>query len=297
MDSISSNKSFFKDSKTAGTSGINTAQRKKWVLFLFPLALATIFLIIKMYSSTAYKFVVQEDTAIEWFQALSFFLAGAFSFGVAFKLWKGSLPWHSILFAALGAGLLFVAGEEISWGQRIFNIENTAFFEENNMQQEITLHNLEPVAPLLSKFYILIGLYGTFAWLLLAKTSLKNRIPFVELFIPDWFISSYFFFAFFIYAVLSYVRPFAVNVLEIEELRIGYFFIFRDQEPAELLLSMGFLLFTFMSYRKVKNMDRIRGTRLDSSLSERGSLSKQKDRPAIRDRRPVPGKKTAKKHS
>ncbi|HEY8401549.1 MAG TPA: hypothetical protein VIK89_09820 [Cytophagaceae bacterium] len=38
---------------------------------------------------------------------------------------------------------LFIAGEEISWGQRIFNIESTGFFMENNTQQEMNFHNLK----------------------------------------------------------------------------------------------------------------------------------------------------------
>ncbi|MBT8219776.1 MAG: hypothetical protein KJP00_08125 [Bacteroidia bacterium] len=36
----------------------------------------------------------------------------------------------------------FGAGEEISWGQRIFGIESGDFFIENNAQKETNLHNL-----------------------------------------------------------------------------------------------------------------------------------------------------------
>ena len=36
----------------------------------------------------------------------------------------------------------FGAGEEISWGQRIFGIESGEFFTENNAQKETNLHNL-----------------------------------------------------------------------------------------------------------------------------------------------------------
>ena len=41
-------------------------------------------------------------------------------------------------------GLLFfmAAGEEISWGQRIFGWESSEFFLENNKQDETNLHNL-----------------------------------------------------------------------------------------------------------------------------------------------------------
>ena len=36
----------------------------------------------------------------------------------------------------------FVAGEEISWGQRIFALETTDYFKEHNDQEELNLHNL-----------------------------------------------------------------------------------------------------------------------------------------------------------
>jgi len=41
-------------------------------------------------------------------------------------------------------GLVFVfgAGEEISWGQRILNIESSEFFVKHNAQREINIHNL-----------------------------------------------------------------------------------------------------------------------------------------------------------
>ncbi|HEY0898117.1 MAG TPA: hypothetical protein VGD90_02240 [Sphingobacteriaceae bacterium] len=37
---------------------------------------------------------------------------------------------------------IFAAGEEISWGQRIFNVESSDFFQKNNAQGETNLHNL-----------------------------------------------------------------------------------------------------------------------------------------------------------
>ncbi|MBS3993729.1 MAG: hypothetical protein KGZ87_08435 [Bacteroidetes bacterium] len=50
-------------------------------------------------------------------------------------IWKlGTLFFIAIFF--------FGAGEEISWGQRIFGIESSAYFLENNAQQETNLHNM-----------------------------------------------------------------------------------------------------------------------------------------------------------
>lgn len=50
-------------------------------------------------------------------------------------LWKVGLTGMALIF-------LFGAGEEISWGQRIFNIESSEYFLENNAQQETNLHNM-----------------------------------------------------------------------------------------------------------------------------------------------------------
>lgn len=38
---------------------------------------------------------------------------------------------------------LFGAGEEISWGQRLFGVESSEFFKANNTQDEMNFHNLE----------------------------------------------------------------------------------------------------------------------------------------------------------
>ena len=46
------------------------------------------------------------------------------------------LAFYALLF-------IFGAGEEISWGQRIFGWETTGYFAEHNVQGETTLHNLK----------------------------------------------------------------------------------------------------------------------------------------------------------
>src|SRR5690606_35883388 len=58
------------------------------------------------------------------------------------KLWHTKKIWWKLgtfLFVVL---FLFAAGEEISWGQRIFGVESSEFFIENNAQGETNLHNL-----------------------------------------------------------------------------------------------------------------------------------------------------------
>jgi len=42
----------------------------------------------------------------------------------------------------IGLGFIFCAGEELSWGQRIFAIETPEWFEARNQQHEMNVHNL-----------------------------------------------------------------------------------------------------------------------------------------------------------
>ncbi len=91
---------------------------------------------------------VREDQYFESVGALGFFIA-AFFFFLAFwnsrrDLKKGGLAWVKPLIL-LGFALVFFfgAGEEISWGQRIFNIATPAEINAINDQGEITIHNLD----------------------------------------------------------------------------------------------------------------------------------------------------------
>jgi hypothetical protein len=58
----------------------------------------------------------------------------------------------------LALALFFVAGEEISWGQRILGIKSSEFFQEKNAQGETNLHNLVVGGVKLNKIIFSIGL-------------------------------------------------------------------------------------------------------------------------------------------
>lgn len=82
--------------------------------------------------------LVQEDGPVEWL-SVGFFLA-------AFVL-RARAAWRDrrLLDALVALFCLFVAGEEISWGQRLVGYEAPAVFLEHNRQQETTLHNFAAI--------------------------------------------------------------------------------------------------------------------------------------------------------
>lgn len=211
--------------------------------FLFPIALFFIFLCIKLALPDAYKSLINEDGFLEDTQALVYFSSSVIAFIITRIFFSNRMWVLSTLYGILAIGLLFICFEEISWAQRIFDIENSVFFETNNVQKEISIHNLDTVQPLLHDIYMLIGAYGALAWLF--KPALQgNAGRIVNFVVPDWFVSPYFFFVGLIYVLFEFYPP-----------QPGGFLVWRDQEPAELMLSLGFLVFVFSKFVKLRSHD------------------------------------------
>jgi hypothetical protein len=88
-----------------------------------------------------FEHAMREDGWAEWATFCAFALAAGLA---VHALWRtraaGRL--HSMALVGLALFCLFVAGEEISWGQRLLGFRPAALFLENNHQQESNLHNL-----------------------------------------------------------------------------------------------------------------------------------------------------------
>lgn len=88
-----------------------------------------------------YYSLVQEDGLVEWVTVVSLVLTSVLSMACAHR-------WHRILqrvpwfYIGLGLFCIFFAGEELSWGQRLFSYQPPDYFLEYNSQQELNVHNL-----------------------------------------------------------------------------------------------------------------------------------------------------------
>ena len=83
----------------------------------------------------------REDGVVEYAGFACFLIGSVLAFVAAFR----SRPARRRVVgaAALGVVLLFAAGEEISWGQRLFDIDTPQALVDGNRQDELNLHNVD----------------------------------------------------------------------------------------------------------------------------------------------------------
>ncbi|NQU52831.1 MAG: hypothetical protein HQ522_09860 [Bacteroidetes bacterium] len=96
-----------------------------------------------MESYESFREIVKEDGVVEYLTALFLFVCAiiyVFKAAKAIRAHNGKQAFFAIMVVLV---FIFGAGEEISWGQRLFGIETSDYFMENNYQKETNLHNLK----------------------------------------------------------------------------------------------------------------------------------------------------------
>ncbi len=130
--------------------------------------------------------VITEDGVIEWLTVLGLALTSAVCFRRVLYL-RSERP-KLFLFMTLMLGIVFFfgAGEEISWGQRIFNTQSSEFFLQNNAQGETNLHNLVVGGKKINKIVFGIGLQLFLLIYLLILVPLYRRTPALKGFLDSF---------------------------------------------------------------------------------------------------------------
>ena len=237
--------------------------RLKLMLFLFPIVFVIYTVLLKIYHPDFYRVLMwRENSIIEWLTFICYFIAFVVSFSISITYYKSNQILFCLMYMVLTLGLLFIAGEEISWGQRLLHLKTPAFWAKYNDQNEITIHNIKGLGFTVSMSYVIVGFYGAFSRLIIPK-KIKNKYnSVVNLFVPDYYLFFYFFIVGFLYLYYDRLSEFAASlfgdwagITHIGEVGgVSHFLIGKDQEPAEFLLSCGFLLFVIINkYRQVSN--------------------------------------------
>lgn len=168
--------------------------------------------------------VVKEDSIVEYSQFIVLLCGGIVSFMIALKGSTSGV--YKLLFFASGIILLFIAGDEIAWAQRIFNLTTPEAIYNINYQGEITVHNIGVLHGLAPVGYILLGFWGSIASFFIRGTNLFSQ-KFRSFLVPERFFFFFFFFPF-LYNFYTFTND---------------HFLGRFTEPIELVLYSGITLF------------------------------------------------------
>ncbi len=187
-----------------------------------------------------FTFITMEDGPLEWPQFFCFAAASIVGFGVALKRLRSGHPWQGLLFVAFGLATFLIAGEEISWGQRVFGWQTPADLAAINHQGETTVHNIRWVQELLGM-------------LLAIASGIAMLLPFASkkfTFGKRWDQGD-FLLAPPLFSISCFFAMFAYKVIRFAFFPDSDFTVTKFGEWPELCFASGLLLFAYLNYRRL----------------------------------------------
>jgi hypothetical protein len=100
--------------------------------------------------------IVREDSVLEWAEVCAYGAAAVVSARVAYRT-RGFV---GFAYGLLAVAALAAIGEELSWGQRLFQLGTPATLATANRQHELNLHNLYDVDSTTDVALLVAALYG-----------------------------------------------------------------------------------------------------------------------------------------
>ena len=196
-----------------------------------------------------YRWILREDGVVEWAQFLGFAVAAVAAGGVAGQRFRAGHPWQASLFAAMMVALIFVAGEEIAWGQRLLALEPPALLRDINKQRELTLHNIGPTLEVFHMVMLAGGAFGATAYVVNKRLRLERYWDQAQhLLVPPFFLAT------------SFLFVFAYQLFRHTVWRRSGFTISYYAEWSEFCLALGVSVFLVMGYRRLAAQSRGRAT-------------------------------------
>jgi len=171
-------------------------KRQKLFLFFLPFWLFCLVFPFRWLYPEAWTALIREDSVVEYLTMGFYALASLLAFSTLSHLThRSSLPTKLriplvIVIFVLGLACFLIAGDEISWGQRLLGIETPQELAARNTQQELNLHNNRAVFGYIYIAYGVIAFLGMTAWLVvlpLQKFWPKSWLTkMAALVIPPW---------------------------------------------------------------------------------------------------------------
>ena len=217
---------------------------KKLALYILPLFILDFAIIIRMVSDDIWSAFGWENGVFESMTFAAYFVVAILSVIIVTKTKN---KYEKILFAIIAFFTFFMAMEEISWGQGIFDqiygAEWGKSIKSGNFQGETTLHNNHLLQSLLDPGFLVVGTVGCIMSFI--HPYIKDKIGILKSIWPSRKYFTYFFVLFFVYFCSIFIRPLGINdwftYMDRRELEVG-----------EMLLSLVVLRIVLEKYLLVR---------------------------------------------
>jgi len=193
-------------------------------------------------SKGLYKWFIGEDKFAETMQVVFYTTAFVLNFILVRRLWQTDQRVIASLYLITLAGLFFLIGEELSWGQRVFGWGTPESLKAVNKQGETNLHNIEGIGAAFKWIQLLVGAYGTFLPLLVLRNGIFERYKkTISYLVPPYTLVPYF--------LMLFLWRVYRNLFDAP--KRYYFVISEFNEVLELILSVGVALFMIFQLRRM----------------------------------------------
>lgn len=215
----------------------------RWVA-VAPLVFLAGYAVVRLGAPDVVPRLIKEDGVLEYLQALLYGAAACFALLVAAR-WRGEMiAWAFLLFAL---ACVFVAIEEVSWGERLLGFAPPESIRELNTQDEMSLHNLAPIQRILHPAYIVVGLVGGLGWRMVRSLPEGRCRRALAAILPDARTTLFFLTVAAFYIWMEISRGPSIGWLRSQ-----------DQEVFETLLAGGFAVFAWTRWRSASELDQPR---------------------------------------
>jgi hypothetical protein len=192
-----------------------------------------------------FQWIIEEDSLIEWLQFASVLAASLIYAWLGVRLLRRGQRLAGLLCFLPAAGMFFVAGEEIAWGQRIFGWATPEALETINSQQETTLHNVSGLHALFVDAVMLGGLVACLlpmAWWAIRRQRVRSLFSYLV--VPPLCLIPAF--------VMAFAYRFVRLIVPLDRLypRLAYP-ITKFSEVTELCLYFGMAVFAWLTLRQL----------------------------------------------
>ncbi len=188
-----------------------------------------------------YRWITREDGPLEWAQFSADIAAVVGATLVTVLLYRRGLRWPVVLWAIFALSQVFIAGEEISWGQRVLGHATPEPLRELNHQEETNIHNIRPIQDSINVVFMLVGAYGSVGVLALrSRIRRADRPAWFDLFVPPLALFSLF------------GLVFAYKLSRLMLFQSPRFVVVKYGEYFELCTGVALAAFAWLSYRRLR---------------------------------------------